>query len=100
MNDEELAARYRNLLIVLAKEIRTLHEHAQKIRYEASNEANVGRKCGMNSKANSRDQHKARLIEILGRNSAACNRFFGTAAWEKIATQEIVLHHQASRRNT
>lgn len=88
----DILARYRNLLIVLARETEHLKDEALAIRKEAQDEKRINRRHGLLAKANARDKHRARLTLILSRNRVILIHFFGTPYLQKIAQLEIVLH--------
>lgn len=92
MTTHELSFWYRNLLIVLAKEIVEMGGEIKDIRRDIKDETNSVRKNGMEAKANARQRQRARLNQILSRNPGPMRHFFRTTNAEKIAAFEIVLH--------
>jgi hypothetical protein len=91
MTDTQLAASYRNLLIRLARDAEELKQEVETLRLAQPSQARSSKRNGMRTIINARNRQRARLLQILGRNSAASRQFFGTIVPEEIAKAEIVL---------
>lgn len=91
MTDKDLAARYRNLLVTLARDTEELKQEVEQIKLAAPSEPHSAKRNGMRTIINARNRQRARMLQILSRNNAAARFFFGTTNAEAIAKQEIVL---------
>jgi len=92
MTATELNVRYRNLLIVLSKEVGYLQADVDGIKVELEKEKSKGRQIGLRTVIKARKKHQAKIVLLLGRNKAASMHLFGTSDIKKIAEQEILLH--------
>lgn len=89
MTTTELAARYRNLLVVLSKNISTLNEEAEHLREVARSDISNGHKAGLNCKANALLRQSARLHFMIHKNNAALRHFFGTTNLDEVAQEQL-----------
>lgn len=92
MKTNHLIARYRNLLIQLARDARDLKEQVAAMRATLPNEPNRAKANGVRTLIHCRNRQRARLLQLLGRNNAALRLFFSTTNPENIANEKIVLH--------
>ena len=92
MTDPELNARYRNLLVTLARDAQEIREEVKTMRLAESSESHSNKRNGLRTIINQRNRQRARLLQILSRNTAALRHFFGTINPDEIAEEEIVLH--------
>jgi len=89
MNDKELIARYRNLLIALSRMYTAVAESSRTIQEIAKSETMNGRKAGLNCKANSLAKTASKLSKVIYRNKAALRYFFNTTDLDEVADKEI-----------
>lgn len=92
LTPNDLAARYRNLLITIAREARNLRVEVQQLQSKRHDTARAGIRAGLSTIIKARNKQRAKMLQLLSRNNAANHEFFGTAKPEDIAEQEIILH--------
>lgn len=92
MTDPELSARYRNLLVTLARDAQEIGQEVKTMRLAESSERATNKRNGLRTIINQRNRQRARLMQILSRNTVALRHFFGTINPDEIAEEEIVLH--------
>lgn len=97
MSNEELIARYRNLLIALARAHLSSVDYAKAIFDGANMEQNRGRRAGLIVIYRTALKSAEFYNQLLGRNKAALRHFFHTTDAKQIATEnEIILHRPSS----
>lgn len=89
MNESELIARYRNLIIALARMQTAVAKSSRTIQELARSETMNGRKAGLHCKANSLAKHATQLSKVIYRNKAALRYFFNTTDLDEVADKEI-----------
>jgi hypothetical protein len=90
MKQTDLLSRYRNLLIVLAREHGEQVYRAQKLRdYAAQEPPNSRHFGGLLAKARAIGHEAHNTKYIVSRNNAALRHFFGTDNLEEVAKREI-----------
>lgn len=89
MNDTELIARYRNILIALARMQTVVAESSRTIHEIAEHETMNRRRAGLKCKANSLAKHASQLSKLIYRNKAALRYFFNTTDLDEVADKEI-----------
>ena len=90
INSDGLITRYRNLLITLARDATVLRDEVSSMRAAASNgNVHPTKRRGMLTLINARTRQRARLLQLLGRNSAGLRHFFSTTNPDRVAEQEI-----------
>lgn len=92
LTDEHKLARYRNLLIVIAKEIETCKAAAAKLKQSAAIETNIGKKAGLRTQMHCFNRNAQRLEQILSKNRAVLNEWFGSSKVEEVSKSKIILH--------
>lgn len=86
---DELTARYRNLLIILAREIIRNRDQCEHVKVRRA--VHPGAVAGRNCQAKVISAHRRRLTTMLLRNRAAMIHYFGTDDIELVADRSIVL---------
>lgn len=92
MSPEEINARYRNLLITLAREAESIREDVGNMHVALESEEQLSRRLGMRTIINAKNRQRARMLQLLGRNKAALRHFFKFADAAKVAAEKIILH--------
>lgn len=95
MTNDELASRYRNLIIALCRHTSGLRAEHQLLREAAAFEQNPGRKAGLYCKANTIIRGAGILSAMIGRNRQAMKAMFGTANIESVAEEEMCSNKQS-----
>ena len=92
MTDIDLGTRYRNLLIMIARDAEDIRLKVLAMRLAVPSEESNGKRNGMRTLINARNLQRARMLQFLSSNKAACRHYFGTTDPRKIADAEIILH--------
>lgn len=92
MSDKELIARYRNLLIAIARQKQSLDNESVVLRSRVAQVDSPGKKAGLACLARCLAKQSAILGTVLRRNHQALQLFFKTSKSERVALEEIKLH--------
>lgn len=84
-----MEARYRNLLITIARDVRELKQEVETIQLTMPSEESNGKRNGLRTVVHARNRQRARMMQLLQRNNPALRFFFGTTDPEKIAEEQI-----------
>lgn len=90
MTNAELASRYRNILIVLSREVLMKRDISKSMRIAAELEPNAGRKSGLYCKANSSSKYAFLMSSILNKNKSALHHYFKTSDLEEVADCDVM----------
>lgn len=89
MTDKDLIARYRNLLITIARLAGSIKEEVATLRAAIPLQIHAGKRAGMHTIVKARNLQRRQLLLLLGRNNASSKEFFGTKDPDKIAKEQI-----------